>query len=234
MRLTDAIAATPEGATRMQAAEAKADRYCADEVERGDAPAPGPAQGEDELLAPPPPTAADGHAPLSGQSIDGRHLEELEPHPEHRGPPEIAREVYDAPEPTESGYEPLSVQPQAEPVSGMDIDHVVDEELNYVLSLGEYDQKKEARRRHREIMEVAYALGTCGKSFRRETVSRLRATWHGEPSALPTTACMPEKSVVVVRSSLPLFWLARTLSSAHSQPSTHVRLASAEESRLAR
>ena len=46
---------------------------------------------------------------------------------------------------------------------GMDID-VVDEELNYVLSLGEHGVRRETRKRHRDIIEVAFALGTCGRS----------------------------------------------------------------------
>ena len=55
----------------------------------------------------------------------------------------------------------------------MDVDYVIDGELNYVLSLGEHDQRRDARRRHRDIVEVASALGSCGRSYRRETVARL-------------------------------------------------------------
>ena len=61
-------------------------------------------------------------------------------------------------------------------------------ELHYVLSLGEQDVRKEAHRRRREIIEVVYALGACGRSYRRETVARLRAAVSEVYSAPRVTA----------------------------------------------
>ena len=53
---------------------------------------------------------------------------------------------------------------------------ITDQGLEYVLSLGEANRRKETRQRHREKKELAYALGSDGKRYRRECISRLKAT----------------------------------------------------------
>ena len=158
----------------MQASEDRADRYIADQIARHDG-SPPDAQGE-----------------CAGEPMhaSGHRSDDVETHTEG-----VETPLGEAPDEDTPPFPDPQQQQQQQPeegerqqqYEGMDID-IIDDDLRYVLSLGESDPGERARRRHREIIEVANALGTCGKSYRLETVARLRATVSEVDSAPTVTA----------------------------------------------
>ena len=159
-RLEAAIAATPEGRKRIEAAQLRINRHNAEQVEEHADPPPAASQGEYEA-APEIGRQQDGDGDGDGGPPEPQDPPTDLPHASEQEPQK--EEMHDTPADASEDMDVELVEDNSPPSLGCHRER--DPGLEYILNLGEVDRRKEALQRHREIIELAYALGTNGKSI---------------------------------------------------------------------